>query len=255
MRLQRAPRTHAATAERSSSSSADARPARRQMVCNAASDQAVAERRWEESVRDGRVLNVSTKEAGELMQQGWVLLDVRPPSETEKVPIKGAVAVPLFVADPANDPGTLLKKAATFGTGGWWLGGTHMIPNTNFMQEVRAKVPQDSKVVVGCQKGLRSLAAAEQLSRAGYSTLAWVNGGFDTAKAGDLPVDKDLRYAGIGGFSELLGWTEVQQEAQKGALGGFETILKLVGLVLVADVLLFLYEEVAYLTGQPAPFQ
>jgi rhodanese-related sulfurtransferase len=74
--------------------------------------------------------------SGELMKAGWVLLDVRPPNEVEKVPIAGAVAVPLFVADPANDPGTLLKKAATFGTGGWWLGGSHMIPNQNFLQEV-----------------------------------------------------------------------------------------------------------------------
>jgi hypothetical protein len=48
---------------------------------------------------------------------------------------------------------------------------------------------------VACQKGLRSLAAAEQLSRAGYSKLAWINGGFDTARPGDLPTtdDKDVR--------------------------------------------------------------
>lgn len=63
--------------------------------------------------------------------------------------------------------------------------------------QVQAKVPKDSPVVVGCQKGLRSLAAAEQLSRAGYAKLAWINGGFDTARPGDLPTgdDKDIRYA------------------------------------------------------------
>jgi rhodanese-related sulfurtransferase len=50
---------------------------------------------------------------------------------------------------------------------------------------------------VACQKGLRSLAAAEQLSRAGYSKLAWINGGFDTARPGDLPTtdNKDVRCA------------------------------------------------------------
>jgi len=200
-------------------------------------------------------MNVSTKDAGELMSLGWVLLDVRPPGEVQKVPIAGAVAVPLFVPDPDNDAGALLKKFATFGTGGWWLGGTHMIPNQDFLQQVRAKVPLDAKVVIGCQKGLRSLAAAENLSRAGYGTLAWVNGGFDTAKPGDLPTEKDLRYAGIGGVSELLGWTEVQQEERKGAMGGFENVLKLVGVVLVIDLLVFAYEEYAYLTGQPNPFQ
>ena len=49
-------------------------------------------------------------------------------------------------------------------------------------------MPKDAKVVVACQKGLRSLAAAEQLARAGYAELAWVNGGLDTAAKGDLEV-------------------------------------------------------------------
>ena len=78
----------------------------------------------------------------------------------------------------------------------------------------------------------RSLAACEQLSRAGYPTLAWINGGFDTAQKGDLPAegDKDLRLGGIGGVSELLGWTEVQRDVQRSAgfAGGSSTIIKLV---------------------------
>lgn len=61
--------------------------------------------------------------------------------------------------------------------------------------QVQGKVPKDAKVIVGCQKGLRSLAACEQLARVGYGQLAWINGGFDTAKPGDLPTTngKDLR--------------------------------------------------------------
>lgn len=68
----------------------------------------------------------------------------------------------------------------------------------------------------------RSLAAAEQLSRVGYGTLAWINGGLDTAKKTDLPIKgefDDLRYGGIGGLSELLGWTDVQREKSAGFLG------------------------------------
>ncbi len=36
--------------------------------------------------------------------------------------------------------------------------------------------------------------------------------------AGEVPTvgDVDIRYAGIGGLSELIGWTEVQQEQNKG---------------------------------------
>lgn len=58
-----------------------------------------------------------------------------------------------------------------------------------------ANVPKDSQVIVGCQRGLRSLAACEQLKRAGFPTVAWVNGGFDMAQRGDLPTagNKDLR--------------------------------------------------------------
>ena len=127
------------------------------------------------------------------MRQGWVLLDVRPPTEVAKVSIKGAVTVPLFVEDPSWTLPSLVKKAAVLGMGGWWLGGGHMVPNAAFLSEVSASVPRDARVIVGCQKGLRSLAAAEQLSNAGYTTLAWLNGGFDAAALGDLPAPRDLR--------------------------------------------------------------
>ena len=78
----------------------------------------------------------------------------------------------------------------------------------------------------------RSLAAAEQLSKAGFGQLAWINGGFDAAQPTDLPVKnaEDLRFGGIGGLSEALGWTDVQKQTNKsdGFLGGGFTIIKLV---------------------------
>jgi len=122
---------------------------------------------------------------------------------------------------------------SAFGMGGWWLGSTHMEPNTNFLPDVLKKVPKDAKLIVVCQKGLRSLAACEQLSRAGYQTLAWINGGLDTAKPGELASKdgKDLRLAGIGGLSAALGWTELQQEEQKGVGQNVGNILKAVSAV------------------------
>jgi hypothetical protein len=60
------------------------------------------------------------------------------------------------------------------------------------------------------------------------------------------------RFAGIGGLSEALGWTEVQQEYNQGQfLGGVENILKFVALILLADVALFGYEQIAYMMGNP----
>ena len=87
------------------------------------------------------------------------------------------------------------------------------------------QIPKDAKIIVACQKGLRSLAAAEQLSRAGYMDLAWVNGGLDNSTPGDVPTrdDKDVRYAGIGGVSEMVGWTEVQQE-NAGPAGSLKSV-------------------------------
>jgi len=112
-------------------------------------------------------------------------------------------------------------------------------------------VPKNgSKVIVACQKGLRSLAACEQLSRAGYGEIAWINGGFDTARKEDLPVvgAPDLRYGGIGGLSELLGWTDAQRQNSKteGFIGGFENVLKLAALVLLADGLWFAYDQIQF---------
>ncbi|MEW5300530.1 MAG: hypothetical protein WDW36_003459 [Sanguina aurantia] len=206
-----------------------------------------AETRWIGQVRAGRVRNVNGSEAFELMLDGWILLDVRPPTESQLVPINSAVAVPIFTPDTAMNPGSLLKQLSAFALGGWWLGGTHMVANTAFVEEVQSMVPRDARLVVGCQKGLRSLAACELLSRAGYRDIAWVNGGFDATSQGDLPTNGvDLRLAGVGGLSAVVGWTEVQQDearADKGKSKGFrlEGVFKLLGVFLAADLLLFLY--------------
>ena len=60
----------------------------------------------------------------------------------------------------------------------------------------QAKVPnKETKLVVACQKGLRSLASCEQLSTAGYQSIAWINGGFDSCGKDSLPTPQntDLR--------------------------------------------------------------
>lgn len=54
--------------------------------------------------------------------------------------------MPIFIEEPSNDVESLLKKASAFGMGGWWLGGTHMKPNQDFLRTVQQKVPKDAKV-------------------------------------------------------------------------------------------------------------
>jgi rhodanese-related sulfurtransferase len=208
-------------------------------------DYAAAEKRWQDQLAEGKVRNVTATNAAELMKEGWVLLDVRPPAEIAKAGVVGATEVPIFIEEESNDFESLLKKSSAFGMGGWWLGGTHMKPNADFIRQVQQKVPKDAKVIVACQKGLRSLAAAEQMSRAGYGTLAWINGGLDTAGSDSLPtVDgKDLRYGGVGGVSQLLGWTDVQRAEDKAAgINKSAIFIKIGAAVLLVDAGLFAWE-------------
>lgn len=222
------------------------RSASRVVPCRAATTEEgmkAAQARWEEQIRDGRVRNITPADVNSLLADGYTLLDVRPPTEISKAQLENAVEVPLFVLEDDPSVGTLIKQATAFGMGGWWLGGAHMKPNPNFLGEVQARIPQDAKLLVVCQKGLRSLAACEQLARAGYKTLAWVNGGLDTARPGQVATKNgvDIRMAGIGGLSELLGWTEVQQETGKGFAGGYQNIIKGVAVLLAVDMVWFLY--------------
>jgi rhodanese-related sulfurtransferase len=218
----------------------------------------------------GRVRSVTPREAGEMMRgeggasggQPWVFLDVRPPFEQQKVAVEGAAAVPLFLEDPEADtlPG-MVKAMTAFGMGGWWLGGKHLVPNPDFLEQAAAALPADkqsARVVVACQKGLRSLAACEQLVRAGYPHVAWISGGLDSSAPGDVPTaeGKDVRYAGIGGLSEMMGWTDVQREQRQsqGMMQDMSGVFAVAGVLLVADLALFAYEQYAAMTGAPNPF-
>ena len=77
--------------------------------------------------------------------------------------MSNSITIPLFVNDDDMSIGTLVKQASAFGMGGWWVGGTHMKANESFSGDVQQQILKDAKVIVACQKGLRSLAAAEQV--------------------------------------------------------------------------------------------
>lgn len=140
---------------------------------------------------------------------GYRVLDVRPQYEWERSHIKGSTHIPLFVEDAANDPITLLKKQLTFGYGGFWEGVRLTKENPNFRQEVMALLKDPSRpTLVVCQKGLRSLNAAEMLcGDLNFEDVAWLQGGLDTVNSDDFPVvgKVPLRQAGKGGASLVLG--------------------------------------------------
>lgn len=102
------------------------------------------------------VKRVEPKEAAELLEQGWIYLDVRSEPEFAAGHPAGAYNVPLMHAGPGG-----------------------MRPNPDFARVVEASFPTDTKLVVGCKSGGRSLRAAEMLLGSGFSDIVDMRGGFD----------------------------------------------------------------------------
>ena len=101
---------------------------------------------------------ITAQEAYEMLtgEEGWVYIDVRTEGEFTSGHPDGAVNIPIAFPDPA--------------------GG--MALNETFLQVVQAHYPAEKKIIVGCQAGPRSDAAANVLDEAGYQDVASVRGGF-----------------------------------------------------------------------------
>ena len=59
---------------------------------------------------------------------------------------------------------------------------TGMTPNADFLTVMQVHFTPDSKLLIGCQSGARSLRAAEALVGAGFSAVTNVQGGFGGAR-------------------------------------------------------------------------
>jgi rhodanese-related sulfurtransferase len=85
-----------------------------------------------------------------------VYIDVRTEGEFAKGHPEGAVNIPVAFPDPARG----------------------MVVNPEFVKVVEANFSHDKKIIVGCQAGPRSNAAAGLLQQAGYQDLSNMLGGF-----------------------------------------------------------------------------
>lgn len=205
-------------------------------------DMAAAKKRWDALIRDGKVKVLIPREAGYAIQlSNKMLLDVRPSVEQKKAWVKGSTWIPIFDVDTSLGFGTLSQKATNFLMGGWWSGAPALSYNKQFLSNVEEKFAKDTDLIVACQKGLRSIAACEVLYNAGYSNIFWVQGGLEAAEEEDLEREgpQPFKFAGIGGLSEFLGWTDQQRDAaaKEGWGYRFTFSARLVGLVLCADAL------------------
>jgi rhodanese-related sulfurtransferase len=124
------------------------------------------------------VKRVTPPEAAALLEQGWSYLDVRSIPEFEGGHPPGAANIPLL-----------------------HFTGGRMSPNPEFQKVVEANYPRDTKLVVGCKAGGRSLQAAALLEAAGYTNVVDMRGGFHGEQdgmgrttcagwSGQLPVEQ-----------------------------------------------------------------
>ncbi|WOL14376.1 rhodanese-like domain-containing protein 11, chloroplastic [Canna indica] len=207
-----------------------------------AKEMAAARRRWEALIREQKVKALTPREAGYAIQlSSKALLDVRPSTEREKAWVRGSTWIPIFDVDNATDFGALSRKITNFVMGGWWSGSLTLSYDRDFISKVEEKFPKETDIIVVCQKGLRSLAACEQLYNAGFRNLFWVQGGLEAADEEDFAREgpQPFKLAGIGGISEFLGWTDQQRivAAKEGWSYRLVFTGRLLGLVLLADAL------------------
>ena len=102
---------------------------------------------------------ISPQDASAKLAEGWTYVDVRTAEEFEDGHPAGAVNVPLLHAGPGG-----------------------MTPNPDFQRVMRAAFPRDSKIIVGCKSGGRSLRAAHALLGDEFVNVLDQRAGWDGAR-------------------------------------------------------------------------
>jgi rhodanese-related sulfurtransferase len=90
-----------------------------------------------------------------LLSEGYVYLDVRSEREFVEGHPPGAFNIPLLHAGPDR-----------------------LVDNPEFLDVVRGNFPKETRLVIGCRSGVRSLTAATLLEEDGYVSLVELREGF-----------------------------------------------------------------------------
>ena len=101
---------------------------------------------------------ISPEETKELLDSdaGYIYLDVRTAAEFDAGHVPGAKNVPVMDRDPYG----------------------RMQLNPKFVEVVEANFGKDAPCITGCQKGGRSMKAAELLLSSGFTSVVDMRGGF-----------------------------------------------------------------------------
>ncbi|XAR68572.1 hypothetical protein NMG60_11003749 [Bertholletia excelsa] len=151
---------------------------------------------------------VSADEAKELVAvDGYAILDVRDKTQFERAHIKSCYHVPLFIENKDNDLGTIIKRTVHNNFSGLFFGLPFTKPNPDFVQSVKSQFQPDRKLLLVCQEGLRSTAAAAQLEDAGFQNIACITSGLQSVKPGTFESvgSSELKDAGKAGLVTIQG--------------------------------------------------
>lgn len=118
---------------------------------------------------------VSPADAQALIEkEGYSYVDVRSVQEFQAGHPAGAYNVPLME-----------------------MGAMGMTPNPEFLAVMEKRFPKDSRLVVGCKAGGRSMRAAGMLEAAGYTSVVDQRAGFEGGPSPSGSVEPGWRPAGL----------------------------------------------------------
>ncbi|XP_023543594.1 rhodanese-like domain-containing protein 9, chloroplastic isoform X1 [Cucurbita pepo subsp. pepo] len=151
---------------------------------------------------------VNVEEAKKLTaDDGYVIVDVRDKSQFDRAHIKSCYHVPLFIQNEDNDLGTIIKRTVHNNFSGLFFGLPFTKPNPEFVQSVKAQFSPQTKLLLVCQEGLRSAAAADKLEKAGFENIACITSGLQSVKPGTFESvgSGELQDAGKAGLVQIQG--------------------------------------------------
>ncbi|KAL4309165.1 hypothetical protein GQ457_01G014090 [Hibiscus cannabinus] len=151
---------------------------------------------------------VNAEEAKKLVAvEGYAVVDIRDKSQFDRAHIKSCYHVPLFIENKDNDPGTIIKRTLHNNFSGLFFGLPFTKLNPEFVQSLKSRFSPETKLLLVCQEGLRSAAAASKLEQAGFQNIACITSGLQTVKPGtfDSEGKTELQDAGKAGLVTIQG--------------------------------------------------
>ncbi len=103
--------------------------------------------------------SISVQEASQLIEQGYVYVDVRSEPEFESAHVPGALNVPLNHQTPQG-----------------------MAPNPEFVEVMTSAFGKQDKLILGCKSGGRSKRALALLLQAGFDNTVEMAPGFEGSR-------------------------------------------------------------------------